>query len=66
MPVKIKETIERDCCHPTHDLKPYKGRYLYGFKKLLFCDKCGQLHFWVRRAGEMDGGYEMVSDTDIK
>lgn len=64
--MKIKEVVERECCHPLHDLKPYRGRYKYGFKSIRFCDKCGQLHYWVRRAGERDGGIEAISDTDMK
>ena len=36
--MKIKETIERDCCQP-QDLRPYKG---VGTAKA-FCQHCGQL-----------------------
>ncbi len=63
---KITETIERECCHPTKDLKKYSGVHMYGFKKLWFCQHCGQLHHHIRRAGEMDAGFEPVSNEDMK
>lgn len=55
--MKIKETIERNCCHPQKDLKQYKGEITQGdrkreLEKYKFCVYCGQLWENVR---ESDG-----------
>ncbi len=59
--MKITETIERECCHPQHDLKLYQGIAIKGERNPKFCVHCGQIWIWTRRAGEMDGGYEKVT-----
>lgn len=64
--MKIKETVERECCQTSTDLLKYNGTFGYGFKRLWFCVKCGQLWHYTRRAGEMDHGYEKVTDEDMK
>ena len=54
--MKITETIERECCHPQHDLRDYKGvnvdkntiRNLKG----KFCVYCGQV--WILTKDEYD------------
>lgn len=43
--MKIKETIERECCNQTKDLKSYKG-ITKRVEKILFCIHCGQLWEW--------------------
>ena len=44
--MKIKETIERDCCDPNKDLVDYKGDVYDDYDgKLKYCKHCGQL--WV-------------------
>ena len=53
--MKIKETIERDCCHQK-DLKPYQGQFTYD-TKIYFCQYCGEHWFYERKmdaAGSMD------------
>jgi hypothetical protein len=60
--MKITETIERDCCHPNKDLIPIK------FRKVVYpsgpqdryCIHCGRRWEYVRKAGEMDYGWEIV------
>lgn len=42
MTIKIKETIERDCCEQK-DLKEYKGRDAHIHNQIFFCQHCGQL-----------------------
>lgn len=56
MPVKITETITRDCCDPVKDLKPYRGIVPGGptaaaREKLRFCKECGQIFGWTRKMG---------------
>jgi hypothetical protein len=60
--VKITETVDRECCHPTRDLKLYQGLRFKdaGNRKYHFCVHCGQFWTWNRAAGEMDGGLEKV------
>lgn len=57
--MKVKETIERECCNPRKDLKPYKGATNADSRcsNPQFCIHCGQL--WVDdrvmdAAGSMD------------
>lgn len=64
--MKIKETIDRDCCHPVNDLIPYRGRPFLNFtaenlkrQRISFCKHCGQLWIWTRAPGEMDRGWEI-------
>jgi len=40
--MKIKETIERDCCHPSKDLKPLLGPNKPNGQSWLFCTYCGR------------------------
>ena len=56
--MKIKEVVERNCCHPD-DLVKIKD-------KVRCCQHCGS--FWVfrRNLGEMDAGWEKVSDEEYK
>ena len=54
--MKIKETIERECCQNT-DLLPYKGEIPFGNIKYSFCKYCGQIWFVTRvmsAAGSME------------
>lgn len=39
--MKIKEIIERYCCDPQKDLKPYQGKYKSDVK-MYFCQQCGE------------------------
>lgn len=48
--MKIKETIERECCNPVTDLLPYKGEIPFGNIKYSFCKYCGQIWFTTRAA----------------
>jgi len=53
--MKIKETIERECCDPIQgDLKPYMGKLSPKFRNrgisIKFCVHCGQLWYDKRRA----------------
>lgn len=66
--MKIKETIERNCCEH-RDLKPYRGlmspmleKYV---KDLYFCVHCGKV--W-RHTTQMDaaGGTESTRVDDIR
>ena len=43
--MNIKETLERECCHPNKDLLLYRG---VNSNKLQFCKHCGQLWRWDR------------------
>lgn len=55
--MKIKETIERDCCEPK-DLKPYKGGGSAIIK--VFCQYCGQqftTENYTDAAGSRDSRY---------
>ena len=57
--MKIKETIERECCRGNNDLKPYKGRSedIQEREKPMFCKHCGQVWICTRQmdaAGDME------------
>jgi len=61
--VKIRQTVERDCCEP-QDIKPYRGEteshssVTYGF-----CTHCGQPHrhaWYTDAAGSRDWRWEKV------
>lgn len=62
--MKIKDTIERDCCHPIYDLKPYRGLGDVG-RARKFCVHCGQQWEWDRKPGEMDGGLEQIEPASV-
>ena len=62
--MKIKETVERDCCQP-RDLKPVEGSpkrgrdYVY-----VFCIHCGHQHTiatFMDAAGSSDWEYRKVA-----
>jgi len=58
--MKIKETIERECCQQGKDLKPYQGlKFSDTIVKISFCIHCGQLWFLT---SQMDaaGGTESI------
>lgn len=58
--MKIKETIERECCQ-TQDLKKYRGEQANDtpWLGLRFCTHCGQL--WHQTSqGDAAGGTETV------
>lgn len=59
--MKIKETVERECCAYPKDLKPYKG-IAEKDVKYMFCVHCGQIWGWNRK---MDAAGSM-SDTLVK
>lgn len=66
--MKIKQTIERDCCGPD-DLRKYQGTPLPGFtpwNRLSVCVHCGQLWQWERQPGEMDAGWERVKALEAQ
>jgi hypothetical protein len=59
--MKIKVTIERDCCHPAEDLQTYRGSSdIPEVLRPKFCKHCGQL-WYLRRftdaAGSGDSEY---------
>jgi len=57
--MKIKETIERECCNPTTDLFPYKGEILSALGLYSFCKYCGQI--WVlKRVTSASGDREDI------
>ena len=63
--MKIQETITRDCCDKTRDLKPYNG-ILYsnnaGKRNIKFCMYCGQI--WFDTVGyDSHGGEEYSLDV---
>jgi hypothetical protein len=63
--MKITETIERDCCQHS-DRRVFRGRITdpsLKDQKLWFCVHCGQLWWWTRKPGEMDGGPERLTIT---
>lgn len=59
--MKIKVTIERDCCHSSEDLQPYRGKHMLPRAwQPKFCKHCGQL--WILKrftiaAGSIDSEY---------
>jgi len=60
--MKIKETIERDCCQDK-DLKLYRGKYFSTNKGWVFCVHCGNI--WEKvsytdAAGGKDYKYEII------
>lgn len=63
--MKIKETIERECCMQ-HDLKSYLGKFSraeFDEKTFKFCVYCGQIWECTRRmddAGSKSDVYERV------
>jgi hypothetical protein len=62
--MKITESLTRDCCHPTKDLRKYGGKPIGDLPKdkaVMFCVHCGQLWRWHRAPGEMDGGLDRVT-----
>jgi len=63
--MKVVETIERDCCQP-QDLVTYKGKPFGGYDRLRYCKYCKQLWHWIRNLGEMDAGWEKVTDTNYE
>ena len=54
--MKITETIKRECCDKTNDLKPYLGDPK---NKIMFCIFCGQLWKWGNREWN---GFEHTSE----
>lgn len=65
--VKIRETIERDCCHPSKDLKPVIGCKVapQGVAVLVFCIHCGHRHEYHRftdPAGGTDWEYRPMPE----
>lgn len=66
--VKIKETIERDCCQSKDlktchtQMKPAPG----GKGTVTFCTHCGQLWIWDRLPGDMDSNHHRVLITGWK
>lgn len=42
MAKKIKETIERDCCHPTKDLKHLDAPSRPKGRRYFYCIHCGR------------------------
>ena len=64
--MKIKETIERECCDPRKDLVEYKGLRtdISRNNPYMNCKHCGQIWEWVQfadAAGDMDEKLEKVS-----
>lgn len=57
--MKIKETIERECCQ-NQDLKKYRGDGFKAFHDVHFCSFCGQLWHWKRLPGEMDACWNKI------
>lgn len=55
--MKITETIERECCDPSKDLKIYKDG---SDRRLRKCIHCGQIWEYKRELGEMDYGWQRV------
>jgi hypothetical protein len=65
--MNINETITRDCCHPTKDLKLVQASRAGSLpKRTWFCSHCGQLWHYVRKPGEMDGGLEQLIVKDYE
>ena len=57
MSVKIKETIERDCCMGK-DMKPYQGEGREKLRKPVFCQYCGQI--WENEKETGSGSIDAV------
>jgi hypothetical protein len=59
--MKIKETIERDCCERGKDLRPVEGSSKTGAEwNVLFCVHCGKrwhLEAFIDAAGDRDTRY---------
>lgn len=60
--MKIKETIERECCQ-SQDLKPYKGDKSFN-PQFKFCVHCGQKFELTRKYNgyDYDHGYFPIDE----
>lgn len=59
----ITETIKRECCDTTKDLKVYRGALPKNMTinhKILFCGYCGQIWYETKNPGDMDYGYQKL------
>lgn len=63
--MKIKETIERECCQ-YKDLKPVLGSKQWGINyDLMFCIHCGARHLYTTfmdAAGSRDWEYRKIAE----
>jgi len=62
----IREEIERECCHPDKDLKPYQAKDP-NLKGTRFCVHCGQI--WKGRhetspCGDKEYALDRIRVTD--
>lgn len=49
--MKIKETIERDCCDPNRDLERFMQPAAGNYKR---CVHCGRVYEFCRKLGDID------------
>lgn len=64
--MKIKETIERECCSAVSDFKPNRGPKIPGehMPSVRFCVHCGTLWTMYRAPGDMDSAFHPVEFID--
>jgi len=63
--MKIKESIERECCMSTNDFICYDGKFKEFKKKLYICRYCGDIWVYERymdAAGSMDSRFVRLFD----
>ena len=62
VPIKVTETVTRDCCNLMQDLKAFHGDPPIDEPngKFRFCKHCGQLWAYGRTPGDMDYGWDKL------
>lgn len=68
--MKIKETLERECCDFNRDdIRPYRGKVNESEMRIglprdmKFCRHCGQVYGFYRVAGDMEATYHPLEVT---
>lgn len=62
--MRIKETIERECCEPK-DLNSCGSSYGLENWKLKKCSYCNQFWMYKRELGDMDYSFHRVSEESL-